>query len=70
MNSPQKKTSRCRSCSAEIVWLKTSNGRNMPADADTVPAGATVFDGSAGMVSHFATCPNASKHRGKGGGQA
>jgi len=28
--------SECRSCGAEIVWLKTSAGKNIPVDADTV----------------------------------
>ncbi|TXH53451.1 MAG: hypothetical protein E6Q97_13240 [Desulfurellales bacterium] len=26
--------SRCRSCDAEIVWIKTKTGKNMPCDPD------------------------------------
>lgn len=54
---------KCRSCGAEIVWLKTDAGKNMPVDAETVvDEGATIFDPDQ-MTSHFATCPDAAKHR-------
>ena len=53
---------RCRSCNAPIIWFKTAEGRNMPVDADTVEAGDTEMDLTR-HKSHFATCPNADKHR-------
>lgn len=53
---------KCRSCSAEIVWLKTATGRQMPVDAATVEAGDVTFDGKRHR-SHFATCPTAFAHR-------
>lgn len=55
----------CRSCGAFILWMKTKNGKNIPVDYATVPAdqGALVFDPDVGHISHFATCPNADKHR-------
>lgn len=53
----------CRSCGAAIVWLKTSTGKNMPVDAETVTEGDTQFEKDAGHISHFATCPNAASHR-------
>jgi hypothetical protein len=71
-------TSLCRSCSAPIIWAKTSLGKNMPVDATPTPAGnlllrddGTVLTlGAAGAgaigtrhTSHFATCPNAREHR-------
>jgi len=34
----------------------------MPVDADSVSEGDTVFN-SKEHISHFATCPNATKHR-------
>jgi hypothetical protein len=52
----------CRSCSARLKWLKTAAGRMMPVDFDTVAEGDAVFD-PAKHRSHFATCPNAAKHR-------
>lgn len=39
----------CRSCEAPIWWVKTSNQKNIPLDAN----------GEA----HFKTCPNADEHR-------
>ncbi len=40
----------CRSCGATIYWVKTRNGKRAP------------YDGEG--ISHFATCPNANRHRG------
>jgi len=56
--------SQCRTCKADIVWLKTEAGKNMPVDADTVDEGDTEFDDDK-HVSHFATCKDADKHRRK-----
>ena len=56
--------SACKSCGAAIVWVKTKGGKNMPVDADTFKAGdPSVFMPEIGHQSHFATCPNADKHR-------
>ena len=54
---------KCRSCGALIVWLTTSTGKLMPVDAASVKPGTQMFSAEAGHVSHFATCPNAAKHR-------
>jgi hypothetical protein len=53
---------RCSSCRAQIIWLKTPAGKNMPVDADTVEPEDTELDLSR-HKSHFATCPNANQHR-------
>lgn len=29
--------SRCKSCGKEIIWIKTSGGKNMPCDANGIP---------------------------------
>lgn len=52
----------CRGCGAEIVWLKTEAGRNMPVDAETVEPGDEQFD-HARHVSHFAACSKADQFR-------
>lgn len=39
----------CRSCKAPVFWIVTARDRKMPVDHDG--------------TSHFATCPNAAKHR-------
>jgi len=55
---------KCRSCQAGIVWLKTKSGKNMPVDADTWKQGDPhLFNPDIGHISHFATCPNADDHR-------
>jgi hypothetical protein len=72
-------TTKCRSCGAPIVWALTSSSKRMPLDADPradggfwLISGCAVAVGSAQTeteplrpryVSHFATCPNARKHR-------
>ncbi|MHB1843233.1 MAG: hypothetical protein ACYCWW_00180 [Deltaproteobacteria bacterium] len=68
----------CSSCGAAILWTKTERGRNMPVDAATDPAGTIRTQWRNGLLrsivveagsepelhkSHFATCPNAGKHR-------
>lgn len=69
---------KCRSCGAPILFVKTEKGNLIPLDAEPyVPPGLFVIardiavslehaTGPAGPVlyrSHFATCPNAKKHR-------
>jgi hypothetical protein len=58
------KISKCRSCQAHIVWMKTEAGKNMPVDADSVDEGDDLFDPKK-HVSHFSICPNADLHRRK-----
>ena len=68
--------SRCTSCGAEILWIKTERGKLAPVDAKSekrfvldplaarlapdAPPQARLVDT---FVSHFATCPNAAQHR-------
>lgn len=52
----------CKSCKRPIVWLRTTSGKSMPADASSVGPDDAVFDRTK-HISHFATCPNADKHR-------
>lgn len=40
----------CLSCGSRIFWILTKTRKKMPCDPDG--------------TSHFATCPNAAKHRG------
>lgn len=70
-------TARCRSCGALIVWAKSAKtGKPMPLDHDRVTSGVR-FQADAqgiarlragvepGHASHFATCPDAARHRRK-----
>jgi hypothetical protein len=53
---------KCRSCSALIVWLRTRKGVLMPVDAKGVDPADEVYDREK-HTSHFASCPDARKHR-------
>lgn len=63
----------CRSCGADIIWLKTAYGRNIPVDIPFLDTGdvenksietAIKFD-KGYMHAHFETCPHADKWRKK-----
>jgi len=60
------KIQKCKSCNADIVFLKSKHtGKFVPVDA-TFDIFADTSDGffdKSIHTSHFATCPNADKHR-------
>lgn len=59
-NSRFKTTCREDSCKADIVMLKTTNGKWCPVDADTVDEDYEgPFDMAVGHVSHFKSCTKA-----------
>ncbi len=62
----------CFSCRAPVVWSRTEKGRAMPLDVDKVSNGNVhlaagvakyVPAGTGQYVSHFVTCPQATKWR-------
>lgn len=61
---------KCRSCGAEIVWLKTDAGKPMPVDADEVAIayardGVTYSPKDPDIETHFATCPHSKSWSGR-----
>lgn len=68
---------RCKSCRAQLRFVKSEHGSTMPFDAEPVLVGGAyeIRDGVAFFVPkdkrdgkplftpHFATCPNADAHR-------
>jgi hypothetical protein len=58
----ERRITRCTSCQKQIIFFKTEKGNNMPVDADTVEPADEELDLSRHQ-SHFASCPNADKHR-------
>ena len=61
------KIEHCRSCNAEIIWMKTSKGKTAPVNADSVDEEDrrdpnTIFDPKKHM-NHFATCPQSKQWR-------
>lgn len=67
----EKVVAQCRSCGAEIVWLKTQAGKNMPVDRKRLDGGDAAEDVHRWKfdrdrhVSHFSSCPNGEQHRKK-----
>jgi len=75
----KQETTACRSCGARIRWVFTDKGHRMPLDPEPDPTGNIVIreDGDAHVItkddvippqaerwiSHFATCPEAARHR-------
>ena len=66
------KIKQCKSCKRSIAWMKTSAGKNIPVDIDSVGLADksdlakgynVIFNPGKGHKSHFATCPNANQHR-------
>lgn len=65
----------CKSCGAQIRWVKTKFGKTMPLDEKPTPDGNVILeDGVAVVIAntttnldrftpHFVTCPHAAKHR-------
>lgn len=58
----ERRITRCKSCRARIIWLKTPQGKNMPVEADTVKPEDEEFEWGR-HESHFSKCPNANQHR-------
>lgn len=60
--------STCKWCQAPIVWALTPEGSRIPLDAKirlvaVFVGGTDVVEFVRGRESHFATCPEADKHR-------
>jgi hypothetical protein len=65
---------KCRSCSADVLWVVTENGTPMPLDFEPVrrfviDSGVTPMRARQRntYVSHFSTCPQADRWRNKEG---
>jgi len=60
---------KCKDCEADITWLKTKNGKNMPVNTESLVPGErpqdTIYDANAGHESHWSTCPSAEKFQKK-----
>jgi hypothetical protein len=68
----QRATTQCQKCKAEIGWVITRNGKNMPVDAESLSEVDIEILGRVGEkveyrrgehVCHFETCPNAKEFR-------
>jgi len=67
---------KCSSCGAAIFWAVTQNKKMMPLDVEGVTKAIAEIDEDGrircdvrtAFTPHFATCPNAAKHRKPRGG--
>jgi hypothetical protein len=62
----ERRITRCKStgCRAQIIWLKTADGKNMPVDADSVEPKDDVYEHGR-HISHWGTCKSAEQFRRK-----
>jgi hypothetical protein len=56
--------SKCKGCQAEIVWIKTVNGKNMPCNAEKITIVTEEGQTVVGYIPHWATCPQYTKCKG------
>lgn len=49
--------SKCKTCKATIIWMKTRGGKLIPVDWKEEIRGQDIFD-SKTMIFHFNTCSN------------
>lgn len=56
----------CRDCDADITWLKTKAGKNMPVNTESLESrDDTEYDANKGHEAHWSTCPSADNFRRK-----
>ncbi len=53
----------CKSCGAEIEFIRTKAGRLAPVNQKRITIVTNSGDVISGRQSHFASCPGASEHR-------
>jgi len=63
-------SAKCKSCDADIIWVRMNSGKPMPLDAKPEKRvvqniGSPVYRVADAYISHFVTCPNAAQHRRK-----
>ena len=69
MSANQVRQVKCRSCQAPIVWMKTAKQKNIPVDVEGIDEEELDWEGNQPLfdpeehTAHFATCPDADKHR-------
>lgn len=60
---------KCRTCGAEIAWVKMTTHGNMPVDSDSKEKRICILNHIGHVldtyIPHWATCPNAKEWKGK-----
>lgn len=55
---------KCKGCQADIVWIKTANGKNMPCNTEKTTIITTDGQTVVGHIPHWATCPQYKNFKG------
>ena len=55
--------SKCKGCQAEIIWIKTTNGKAMPCNPEKVTIITEKGETISGYIPHWATCPQYKKFK-------
>ncbi len=48
---------KCKGCGAEIVWIKTANGKNMPCNTEKTTIVTEAGEVVTGYIPHWGDCP-------------
>ena len=54
---------KCKGCQAEIIWIKTVNGKNMPCNAEKTTIVTESGETIGGHIPHGSTCPDFKKFK-------
>lgn len=54
---------KCRSCGADLTYIRTKSGRLMPVSGSRLTLVTDAGEIITGRESHFASCPGANEHR-------
>ena len=55
----------CKACEAEIKFIRTEKGRNMPVDTKPITVITSLGKTIKGFIPHWANCPGANQFRKK-----
>ena len=61
----EKIMSKCKGCNAEIVWIKTRNGKIMPCNVEKTTIVTEQGETIIGHIPHWATCPKSQNFKEK-----
>lgn len=56
---------RCKGCNADIIWIKTTNDKIMPCNAEKTTIVTTQGEIIIGHVPHWVTCPKSQNFKEK-----
>lgn len=55
--------SKCKGCNANIIWIKTKAGKQMPCNVEKITIVTEQGETITGYMPHWATCPEYKKFK-------